>query len=55
MVEKLKGFVIRQISILVKRHVWYDTLGTMKFTGKQILKIRGIIENSKRRRKRLIK
>lgn len=43
-IEDMQGFIIQKISGLVKRNVWYDKLDTMKFTGRQILKIRGIIQ-----------
>ena len=47
---KLHGFVIQKISGLVKRNVWYDKLSFMKFTGRQIIQIRKIIETGLYRR-----
>jgi hypothetical protein len=50
-VKKLQAFVIKKISALVKKNIWYDDLPDRKFTGRQVLKIRKIIEVAKYRRK----
>lgn len=50
----LQGFVIQKISALVRRSVWYDKLDDMKFTGRQIVKIREIIKVAKLRREHKI-
>ena len=54
LIKNLQGFVIQKISSLVKRHVWYDKLDTMKFSGNQILGIRKIIQTAIYRRKEKI-
>lgn len=54
LLKTLQGFVMQKISGLVKRNVWYDKISEMKFTGKQILKIRAIIETALYRRKEKI-
>jgi hypothetical protein len=48
--SKKKAFVIKKISALVKKNIWHDDLPDRKFTGRQILKIRKIIEIAKYRR-----
>jgi hypothetical protein len=49
-VKRLQAFVIKKISALVKKNIWHDDLPDRKFTGRQILKIRKIIEVAKYRR-----
>lgn len=44
-------YVIKKISALVRKNIWYDDLPDRKFTGKQILKIRELIKIAKYRRK----
>lgn len=50
-IKNLQGFIMQKISSLVKRNVWYDKLDSMKFTGRQILEIRKIIQMGLYRRK----
>jgi hypothetical protein len=50
-IKELQGFIIQKISALVRKNVWYDKLDHMKFTGKQILQIRKIIQMGIYRRK----
>jgi len=50
-IKDLQGFVIQKISGLVKRNVWHDKISEMKFSGKQVLQIRKIIELAHKRRK----
>jgi hypothetical protein len=50
-IKSLQGFVIQKISALKKRHVWYDQLETIKFTGRQISKIRSYCNFAKSRKK----
>jgi hypothetical protein len=42
--------VIKKISALVKKNIWYNNLPEIKFTGSQILKIRKIIKMALYRR-----
>jgi hypothetical protein len=49
-ITKAQGYVLQKISGLVKRNVWYDKLSHMKFTGRQIVQIRKIINISEWRR-----
>lgn len=51
-IQNLQAFVIKKIAGLVRQKLWYDDLKTRKFTGRQILKIRKIIELAKFRRYR---
>lgn len=51
LIKDLQGFIMQKISALVKRNVWYDKLDSMKFSGKQILQIRKIIQTGLYRRK----
>jgi len=51
LLKTLQGFVMQKISSLIKRNVWYDKLDSMKFTGRQILEIRKIIQMGIYRRK----
>lgn len=44
--------VMRRLSGLLKKHVWYDTISSMKFTGRQIEKIKEVIQISKQRKKK---
>lgn len=41
-----RSFIIKRISGILKRHVWYDILHEIKFTGRQIEKIRKVIKTS---------
>jgi len=50
-IKNLQGFIMQKISSLVKRNVWYDKLDSMKFSGRQILEIRKIIQMGLYRRK----
>jgi hypothetical protein len=43
-ISELQSFVIKKISALVKKNIWYNNLPEIKFTGSQILKIRKIIK-----------
>lgn len=43
-------FLIRRISGILKKHVWFDNLHEFKFTGRQIEKIRRILDLVKKRR-----
>lgn len=49
-IKNMQGFIIQKISSLVRRNVWHDKLETMKFTGRQILEIRKIIQMAVYRR-----
>lgn len=49
-IKVLQAYVMKKISALIKRNVWYDVLQERKFTGRQILKIRQIINTAKYRR-----
>jgi len=51
-IMKAPPVVIRKISGIIKRHIWYDTLAEMKFTGKQIKKIGKIVAISTNRKHR---
>lgn len=42
-IQSLQVFVIKKISALVKKNIWYGDLNNLKFTGSQILKIKKII------------
>ena len=50
----LQGFVIQKISALVRKNVWHDKLEEMRFTGRQILSIKKIIQVAKFRREHKI-
>lgn len=49
-IEQLQSFVIKKISALIRKNIWYDDLVNRKFTGRQIVKIRKIIQVAKYRR-----
>ena len=51
-IKSLQAFLIKKISGMLKRSIWYDDLVEVKFTGKQILKIRNMIKLALNRRKR---
>lgn len=51
LIKDLQGFIMQKISALVRRNVWHDKLDSMKFSGKQILQIRKIIQTGLYRRK----
>jgi hypothetical protein len=51
-ISLLPPFVIKKISALFKKHLWYDKLNDVKFTGRQILEIRKIIALAEQRQKR---
>jgi hypothetical protein len=53
-IKTLHGFIIRKISGMVKRKLWYDDLNDYKFTGRQILNIRNIIILAKQRKNRKV-
>jgi hypothetical protein len=53
-ISELQSFVIKKISALVKKNIWYNNLPEIKFTGCQILKIRKIIKMALYRRKNKI-
>lgn len=44
--DRARSFAIRRISGLVKRKLDYDTIQDVKFTGRQIIKIRKILETT---------
>jgi hypothetical protein len=44
--DRSAGFCIQRISGVMKKHVKYEDLAEMKFTGTQLLKIRKIIQTS---------
>lgn len=48
--DRVTSWAIRRISGLVKRKLDYDTVKEVKFTGRQIIKIRKILETSLWRR-----
>lgn len=50
-IKNLQGYVIQKISGLVRRNVWHDKISEMKFSGRQIVQIRKIIELGIKRRK----
>lgn len=49
-IKNLQGFILQKISGLVKRNVWHDKISGMKFSGRQILQIRSIIDLGLKRR-----
>jgi|GEM_PF-1531507 len=49
-IKSLQAYVMKKISALVRKNVWYDVLDEMKFTGRHILKIRKLIQTAKYRR-----
>ncbi len=49
-IKKLQPFVIKKISALVRKNIWYDDLVDRKFTGRQLIKIRKIIQVANHRR-----
>ena len=53
-ISELQSFVIKKISALARKNIWYNNLSEIKFTGSQILKIRKIIETALYRRKNKI-
>lgn len=53
-ISTLQSFVIKKISSLIRKNIWYNNLSEIKFTGHQILKIRKIIEMALYRRKNKI-
>lgn len=55
LIKNLHGFIIQKISGLVKRNVWHDNISEMKFTGRQIVEIRKIINLGVRRRNKKYK
>lgn len=50
-ISVLQPFVMKRISGLLKRNIWYDDLPAAYFTGKQILQIRSIIRTALYRKK----
>lgn len=50
-IENLQPFVIKRISGLIKKNVWYDNIREVKFTGKQLLNIRRLIKTAIYRKK----
>lgn len=53
-IKSLQCFVIKKISALIRRNIWYNNLKEIKFKGSQILKIRKIIKTALYRRKNKI-
>jgi hypothetical protein len=49
-IKSLQRFVIQKISSIKRKNVWYDQLEGMKFTGRQIIKIRNICKFARSRR-----
>ena len=43
LIKSLQAFVIKKISALIKKNIWYQDLQDIEFTGCQILKIRNFI------------
>lgn len=43
-ITKAQTFVIRKISGIMRKNIWYDVLPEMKFTGRQIEAIRKVIQ-----------
>ena len=53
-VKNLQSFIIKKISGMLKRNIWYDILPETKFTGRQILKIRQMLKMAQHRRNRKV-
>jgi hypothetical protein len=51
LITKLQPFIIKRISGLLKKNIWYEDLPNVKFTGKQLLKIEAMIELAIKRKK----
>lgn len=53
-INTLQAFIIKKIGGIIKKNIWYSDLPKVKFTGRQILKIKKLIEvGSYRRAKKL--
>jgi len=50
-ISYLQPFVIKRISGMLKKNVWYDNIKDIKFTGKQLLNIRKLIKTAVFRKK----
>ena len=51
LITNLQPFVIKRISGLIKKNVWYDNIKEVKFTGKQIICIRKLVRTAIYRKK----
>lgn len=49
-IKVAQPYVIKKISAVVRKNVWFDTIEERKFTGKQILIIKKILQMSKYRK-----
>jgi hypothetical protein len=54
LIQSLQAFVIKKISGLIGKNIWYKDLKNIEFTGSQILKIKQFIEAAIHRRKNKI-
>jgi hypothetical protein len=43
LIKSLQKFVMKRIAFMKKTNVWYDNIHELKFTGREILAIRGIV------------
>jgi len=53
LIKTSSKFVIRAIIKMTKKKIWYDDIHTHKFTGKQIVMIRGILKTEMHRKHKL--